>query len=67
MLFSIQMQMSMHYDIATAIVIMEDYDNICHDPGLHIVTPWWGRTRLPKFKFSTTFPIGLHVILQLQI
>ena len=36
---------------------------------------WWksvvgirgGRTRLPKFKFSAKFPIGLHVILQIQI
>ena len=26
-----------------------------------------GRTRLPKFKFSANFPIGLQVILQLQI
>ena len=26
-----------------------------------------GRTRLPKFTFSANFPIGLHVILQLQI
>ena len=26
-----------------------------------------GRTRLPKFKFSTKFHIGLHVILQIQI
>ena len=26
-----------------------------------------GRTRLPKFKFSAKFPIGLHVILQIQI
>ena len=26
-----------------------------------------GRTRLPKFKFSANFSIGLHVILQLQI
>ena len=26
-----------------------------------------GRTRLPKFKFSTKFPIGLRVILELQI
>ena len=26
-----------------------------------------GRTRLPKFKFSAIFPIGLHVILQKQI
>ena len=26
-----------------------------------------GRTRLPKFKFSANFPIGLHVILQIQI
>ena len=24
----------------------------------------WGRTRLPKFKFSAKFSIGLHVILQ---
>ena len=26
-----------------------------------------GRTRLPKFKFSANFPIGLHVILQIQV
>ena len=26
-----------------------------------------GRTRLPKFKFSAKFPIGLHVVLQIQI
>ena len=26
-----------------------------------------GRTRLSKFKFSANFPIGLHVILQLQV
>ena len=26
-----------------------------------------GRKRLPKFKFSAKFPIGLHVILQMQI
>ena len=26
-----------------------------------------GRIRLPKFKFSAKFPIGLHVILKLQI
>ena len=26
-----------------------------------------GRTRLPKFKFSAEFPIGLYVILKLQI
>ena len=26
-----------------------------------------GRTRLPKFKFSAKFPIGLHVILPIQI
>ena len=26
-----------------------------------------GRKRLPKFKFSAKFPIGLHVILQVQI
>ena len=31
MLFSIQMQMSMHKAIVTAIVIMTDYDKICHD------------------------------------
>ena len=30
-LFSIQMQMKMHYVIVTAIVIMADYDKICHD------------------------------------
>ena len=26
-----------------------------------------GRKRLPKFKFSAKFPIGLHVILQIQL
>ena len=26
-----------------------------------------GRTRLPKFRFSAKFPIGLHVILSIQI
>ena len=26
-----------------------------------------GRTRLPKSKFSAKFPIGLHLILQIQI
>ena len=26
-----------------------------------------GRTRLPKFKFSANFPIGLNVILQIQL
>ena len=26
-----------------------------------------GQKRLPKFKFSAKFPIGLHVILQIQI
>ena len=26
-----------------------------------------GRKRLPEFKFSAKFPIGLHVILQIQI
>ena len=34
------------------------------------VTLGWtrgGRKRLPKFKFSAKFPIGLHVILQIQI
>ena len=29
--------------------------------------PRGGRKRLPKFKFSVKFPIGLHVILQIQI
>ena len=29
--------------------------------------PQGGRTRLPKFKFSAKFPIGLYVILQIQI
>ena len=28
---------------------------------------WGGRTPLPKFKFSAKFPIGLHMILQIQI
>ena len=43
--------------------------------GTVSVAQWWliaiagggGRTRLPKFKFSAKFPIGLHVILQTQI
>ena len=26
-----------------------------------------GRARLPKLKFSANFPIGLYVILQIQI
>ena len=26
-----------------------------------------GRTHLPKFKFSANFPIGLHMILQIEI
>ena len=26
-----------------------------------------GRTRLPKFKFSANFPLGLHVFLQIEI
>ena len=26
-----------------------------------------GRKRLPKFKFSANFPIGLHVLLQIEI
>ena len=32
-----------------------------------IATGRGGRKRLPKFKFSAKFPIGLHVILQIQI
>ena len=37
--------------------------------GLYIRLRHWqgGRKRLPKFKFSAKFPIGLHVILQIQI
>ena len=31
------------------------------------ITSRGGRKRLPKFKFSAKFPIGLHVILQTQI
>ena len=27
----------------------------------------WDRIRLPKFKFSANFSIGLHVILQMQL
>ena len=26
-----------------------------------------GRSNLPKFKFSVEFPIGLHIVLKLQI
>ena len=33
----------------------------------YIHTDRGGRIRLPKFKFSAKFPIGLHVILQIQI
>ena len=32
-----------------------------------VVCAGGGRKRLPKFKFSAKFPIGLHVILQIQI
>ena len=32
-----------------------------------VITRGGGRKRLPKFKFSAKFPIGLHVILQIQI
>ena len=32
-----------------------------------VSTAGGGRKRLPKFKFSAKFPIGLHVILQIQI
>ena len=40
--------------------------------GLHIFAELYplnqgGRTRLPKFKFSPKFLIGLHFILQIQI
>ena len=35
--------------------------------ALIALTRGGGRTRLPKFKFSSKFPIGLHVILQIQI
>ena len=37
------------------------------------ILDWWllagggGRKRLPKFKFLAKFPIGLHMILQIQI
>ena len=34
---------------------------------IHLRYGGGGRTRLPKFKFSAKFPIGLHVILQIQI
>ena len=43
------------------------------DLGKRVLPPWknkikqGGRTRLPKFKFSAKFPIGLHVILQIPI
>ena len=30
-------------------------------------SPQGGRKRLPKYKFSAKFPIGLQVILQIQI
>ena len=33
----------------------------------HLLIRGGGRKRLPKFKFSAKFPIGLHVILQIQI
>ena len=36
-------------------------------PNLIFLPSRGGRTRLPKFKFSAKFPIGLHVILQIQI
>ena len=39
-------------------------DRVC---SLVFVKDQGGRKRLPKFKFSAKFPIGLHVILQIQI
>ena len=42
---------------------------LCYNRGRHAASliGRGGRTRLPKFKFSANFPIGLHVILELQI
>ena len=41
---------------------------ILHDGALVTIALFQGgRKRLPKFKFSAKFPIGLHVILQIQI
>ena len=37
------------------------------EANIDMVRSRGGRTRLPKFKFSANFPIGLHVILELQI
>ena len=39
----------------------------CTGSSSTIIQARGGRTRLPKFKFSAKFPIGLHVILQIQI
>ena len=39
--------------------------NLALPAPLHLIRG--GRKRLPKFKFSAKFPIGLHVILQIQI
>ena len=42
--------------------------NMKHTQQLKVVHNFTGgRKRLPKFKFSAKFPIGLHVILQIQI
>ena len=41
----------------------------CHGEGdcVRVQPLGGGPKRLPKFKFSAKFPIGLHVILQIQI
>ena len=45
---------------STWIVIEVEFNNYNWEYG-------GGRKRLPEFKFSAKFPIGLHVILQIQI
>ena len=52
-----------HANKVTAILLQETHCGTTEKPTMG----GGGRTRLPKFKFSVNFPIGLQVILQLQI
>ena len=48
-----------------AAVVTKKKEAVCSWTGT--ITRRRCRTRLPKFKFSANFPIGLRVILQIQI
>ena len=52
--------------VATTFSLKQGETRTSHGPIPHPLSRG-GRKRLPKFKFSAKFPIGLHVILQIQI